>query len=467
MAKTVGLNLELYYPGTPFPHEPPQDRMCLHPGQTSVYTCPSPNKVVVAGRGWGKSRYAAIDMVLKGLETRNWAGRRLGPEDAVLYLTDTFSHAKRMFWPILKMVAAPVTKATNENEGMLTLINDVRMYLAGADNEESIDRGRGLILRHAAVDEFADVPPLADEIVVGPAIMKTNGTRLYIGTPHRGKPHLGAKLEFAREQPVDEKYGFPLWSGFQFRSTENPWMDAGAIQQLASQMNAERAREELNAEILSQGGNFLQPEDWIMSPHEPADGYFVVACDLGGFVSIKGEKEKVRRDDTAIAVVKIFSKGWWVKEIIYGRWDSRVTATQIVQAAWKNNAVRVGIEKGALLNAIGPYLKDLMAQYGRTRMVEPLTHGNRHKEDRVMAALEGRLQRHRIFLNCSEHLAHNQRPEWVQTLIQQGMDFPSPFTKDDLLDALSYTDQLGGTPFFEYNPAKYDTWQPNDPIAGV
>lgn len=439
----------------------------LHPTQSVVYHNKSPHKVVVAGRGWGKSRYAAIDIVIKGLETTNWSGRAVSEEDAILYLTDTFSHAKRIFWPILKMVAAPVTRSTHENDGLLTLINGTRIQIGGADSQESIDRARGYILRHAVLDEFADIAPDVYNIVVGPAVMKTNGTSLLIGTPHKGKPHLGEKLQWAREQPVNPYYGFPMWSGFQYRSTDNPFMDTQAIAALAATMTIEQMREELNAEILASGGNFLQPEWWKMVPDEPADGYFVIAVDLGGFTTIGGSKEKVRRDDTAIAVIKICNRGWWIKEVQYGRWDSRSTATRIVQAAWKNDAVRVGIERGALLNAIGPYLKDLMHQYGRSRPVEPLTHGNRHKEDRVMAALEGRLQRGRIMLNCSEAVPPMDRPAWIQTLIQQGMDFPSPYARDDLLDAVSYADQLGGTPFFEFNPAKYDQWQPQDMIAGV
>lgn len=439
----------------------------LHPSQTQVYNCPSPNKVVVAGRGWGKTRFAAIDATVKAMETHNWMGRELTPEDAIIYLTDTFSHAKRIFWPIIKMVAAPVIKAVNENDGLITFLNDTRLYIGGADNQESIDRARGLILRHGILDEYADISPDVYEIVVGPALMKTFGTSLLIGTPHRGKPHLGAKLQWAREQVPHPKFGFPMWAGFQFRSTDNPWMDAVAIEQMANTMSVERMREELNAEILAAGGNLLQPEWWQYSPHEPQDGYFVVAVDLAGFKSIDGQKEKVRRDDAAIAIVKIHRGGWWVKEIQFGKWDSRETALRIVQAAWKNDAVRVGIERGALLNAIGPSLKELMVQYGRTRAVEPLTHGNQRKEDRVMAALEGRLQRKRIQLNASEHTPHHQRPEWIQKLVQQGMDFPSPYSQDDLLDALSYVDQLGMPAFFEYQPSKYDNWRPQDPIAGV
>ena len=437
----------------------------LHNAQQEVQDSPSPRKVVVAGRGWGKTRYAAIDAVCKGLETHNWAGRPLTTEAEVMYMAPTFDQAKGIFWPVLKEVAEPVTLAAHENTCLLTLINGVRIRLKGMDNE---DRARGFILRHAILDEYADMAESAWSVVTGPSVMKTNGTVLFIGTPKRGRPHFGELLDYAYNCPTDEGHGFPLWSGFQFASSTNPWLDTAAIRAISANMSHERMREELEAEILAEGGNYLQPDWWNFSPHEPPDGYFVVAVDLGGFTpDPKNKRMKERRDDTAIAIVKIHSRGWWVKEIRYGRWDTRETALRIVRAGRECDAVRLGVEKGALYNAIWPYLSDVMAQFGQFRKVEPLTHGNQHKEDRVMAALEGRLQRGRITLNCSEQLAPQDRPQWVQTLIKQASDFPAPSTPDDLIDALSYADQLGKTPYFQYQPQKQDIWTPEDELVGL
>ena len=436
----------------------------LHDKQLEVYQCPSPYKVVVAGRGWGKSRFAAIDAVIQGLTEVNWAGRPLTTEAEVMYMAPTFDQAKGMFWPILKEVADPVLDSTIENVCLATLINGVRIRLKGMDNP---DRARGFILRHAIMDEFADMDPSAWDVITAPSVMKTNGTALFIGTPKKGRPHLGQMLEHARKQEPHPKYGFPLWAGFQFASSTNPFLDLDAIKTISSNMSYERMREELEAEILQEGGNYLLPEWWRFSPHEPHDGFFVVTVDLGGFTSAPREKVKERRDDTAIAIVKICRAGWWVKEIQYGRWDMRETVLRIVRAATSCGAARVGVEKGALYNAIWPYLREVMAQYGRFQKVEPLTHGNQHKTDRVFAALEGRLQRGRITLNCSEHLAHKDRPQWVQTLIQQAADMPSPYSHDDLVDALAYAEQLLDPVFHEYVPERHNAWVPLDPIAGV
>lgn len=440
----------------------------LHDAQLQVHQSPSPYKVVVAGRGWGKSRFAAIDCGLKALETVNWAGVPLTPESEVMYMAPTFSQAKGMFWPIIKEVLRPVIKpgGIHENDCLLTLVNGVRIRLMGMDNP---DRARGFILRHAVMDEFADMSPAAWDVITGPSIMKTNGSALFIGTPKRGRQHFADILQKAYDCPVHPRFNMPLWEGFQFASSTNPWLDHDAIAQQMANMSHERMREELEAEILEAGGMHLKPEWWDFSPHEPHDGFYVVAVDLSGFTTAAHDRKagKERRDDSAIAVVKIHSKGWWVKEIQYGRWDLRETVLRIVRTAHKCDAHRVGVEKGALFNAIWPYLREVMAQFGRFRKVEGLTHGNQLKEDRVMGALEGRLQRGRISLNCSEHLQRNERPQWVQTLIKQAADFPAPHSKDDLVDALSYADQLGTTIFHEYKPEKHDTWQPLDIIAGV
>lgn len=61
----------------------------------------------------------------------------------------------------------------------------------------------------------------------------------------------------------------------------------------------------------------------------------------------------------------------------------------------------------------------------------------------------------------------SKRPDWVQKLVSQAADFPSPYTHDDLVDALAYIEQLGQPQFQSYDAKKYDSWEPVDPIAGI
>ena len=84
-----------------------------------------------------------------------------------------------------------------------------------------------------------------------------------------------------------------------------------------------------------------------------------------------------------------------------------------------------------------------------------LTHGNKKKIDRVVWALQGRFEHGQIKL-CEG--------DWNKEFIDELLNFPTPNVHDDLLDALSYIDQLAVTPFDmdEYD----DEYEPLDLISG-
>jgi len=442
----------------------------FHPKQLEVYQCPSPRKVIVAGRGFGKTRYAAQEAVIKVFEEVNWCGRVLTVEDEVMYVAPTFTNGMAQFWPIVEMIAGGMVENggliahVDKNAGQMTFVNGVRLRIRGMDN---MDRGRGFILRHAIMDEYADMDPEAWKVIIGPAVMKTNGTATFIGTPKRGRPHFADLWQRASLAEVNPKYGYPLWAGFQYASADNPWLDPEAIEEFGSEMSDERRAEELGGQILPEGGNFLDASWWRFEDREPEDGYYVVAVDPAGFTNSKTSVDKERRDNCAIAVVKICRNGWWVREIQYGRWDIRRTALNIARVAAKVNARRIGIEKGVGSAALSGYLPELMSQFGLMRQIEYLSHGNQRKEDRVLGAIEGRLQRGRIALNCNPDLFASERPDWIQKLMHEATEFPSKFAPDDLLDALAYVDQLGKPIFHVYNAQKHDTWEPLDVEAGI
>jgi phage terminase large subunit-like protein len=156
-------------------------------------------------------------------------------------------------------------------------------------------------------------------------------------------------------------------------------------------------------------------------------------------------------------VVKVTEDGkWFVKKIIHGRWDIRTTAVNILMAIREYRPVCVGIERGALKNAVLPYLSDLMRKSNIYAHIEDMTHGNRKKADRIIWALQGRFEHGRIILNSEEN--------WDE-FIDQLLLFPAQGVHDDLPDALSYIDQIAVTSYFEEDDT--DEWQPVDIISGV
>ena len=77
-------------------------------------------------------------------------------------------------------------------------------------------------------------------------------------------------------------------------------------------------------------------------------------------------------DETAIAVVKVSEHGWFVDNIIYGRWSLDETATKIFQAVRDYRPVSVGIERGIAKQAVMSPLTDLQKKYGTFFRVEEL-----------------------------------------------------------------------------------------------
>ena len=61
------------------------------------------------------------------------------------------------------------------------------------------------------------------------------------------------------------------------------------------------------------------------------------------------------------------------------------------------------------------------------------THGNKKKADRIVWSLQGRFEHGRIVLN---------EGDWNYQFLDQLMQFPDTKTHDDLIDALSYIDQI-------------------------
>jgi hypothetical protein len=224
-------------------------------------------------------------------------------------------------------------------------------------------------------------------------------------------------------------------------------------------MSVAAARQEFGASFNSGGGEFLREEWWKFSD-EPREGDYYVTVDLAGFSnagSLKKGQLKIK-DETAITVCKVSEDGWWVKEIIAGHWDVRETALRIVKAYRDYRPIKLAIEKGALKNAVLPYMEDEMKRLNRYFVVYELTHGGKQKTDRIRWALQGRLEKGRLKLNTEE------TDGWQRKLIEQANDFPSPISHDDMLDSLAYIDQIASVAYWDHDVG--DNWAPLDLVSG-
>jgi len=147
---------------------------------------------------------------------------------------------------------------------------------------------------------------------------------------------------------------------------------------------------------------------------------------------------------------------WYVEDIQYGRWTLDETCQKIFEAVAKYKPISVGIEKGIAQQAVMNPLQDIMRRTHRVFRIEMLTHGNQKKEDRILWALQGRFQHGKIKLKTGP---------WNPALVDEASAFPSKLVHDDLLDALSYCDQLAIVPYASDLEID-DDYEPMCSIAG-
>ena len=109
-------------------------------------------------------------------------------------------------------------------------------------------------------------------------------------------------------------------------------------------MSSYAFRQEFMASFEARGSEMFK-EDWVkFSEDEPEVGDYYIAVDLAGFEEVNKKKTKNSKlDDTAIAVVKVSEHGWFVDNIIHGRWSLDETAAKIFQAVRDYRPVSVGI----------------------------------------------------------------------------------------------------------------------------
>lgn len=438
----------------------------LHPAQAEIHAHIARFKIVAAGRRFGKTVFSVIRCFEEALATVNARGILLDSSSEVLYIGIDREQAKRNAWPYFKKFAQEIERATGlqcrmlEKTSMIELppeLGGCRIRLLGMDDP---DAARGMKIRFAVLDEYADMPPRVWPEIIRPALADCRGGALFIGTP-KGRNHFYELVEMAIKLPDEE------WGVFNYSMDDNPLIQEEERKALAEEYargSSDLYEQEIMAKFITSSGQLFNESDFKIieaMPESLKDCQTFIAVDLAGFAADPDRKNEMRRlDDTAISIVRVNDKGhWYVLKIEYGKWGVRETALRIVRAAKEFETQSVGIESGALSNAVEPYMREYMAQYNRWFEIVPLTHGNKRKYDRVQWALQGRAQKGNIYL---------LKGDWNATLLDQAVSFPSKYVHDDLIDSLSYIDQMcGETLKFDIAAVEAMTqFKPLDPHSG-
>ena len=382
--------------------------------QKQVWADDTRFKIVAAGRRTGKSRLAAWMLIVNALQA---------DKGQVFYVAPTQGQARDIMWQTLLDLAHPVVVSAHINNLQIKLVNGATISLKGADRPETM---RGVSLKFLVMDEYADMKPEVFEQILRPALADQKGGALFIGTP-MGRNHFYDLYKYAE---LEDDVSYAAWH---FTSYDNELLDSEEIDLAKKSMSSYAFRQEFMASFEARGSEMFK-EEWVKFGDKPDVGDYYISIDLAGFEDVSKKRSKNSKlDESAIAVVKVNEDGWFLENIIYGRWDLAETARKIFEAVRDYRPISVGIERGISKQAVMSPLMDMMKQNGRFFVVEELTHGNRKKTDRIMWALQGRFENGQITLG---------KGEWNTRFMDQLFQFPDALTHDDLIDAFAYTDQL-------------------------
>ena len=290
----------------------------LLPWQQEVFKDKTRFKVVAAGRRCGKSRMAAITLLIEGL--------RCPQGSAVLYVSPTMGQSRQIIWDLLLDLGRDVIQGSHVNNLDITLINGARIYVRGADRPDTL---RGVSLTYAVLDEVADIKPEAWEQVIRASLSDKRGRALFIGTP-KGRNFFYDLFKLG-ESGEDED-----WKSWHFTTADNPLIDPKEIESAKKTLSTFAFKQEYMASFTNAGSNIFK-EEWIKYGEEPEQGSYYIAIDLAGFeeVAKQAGNAKKRLDESAICVVKVTDDGkWFVKEIIHGRrtyrdWETDRKSTRL------------------------------------------------------------------------------------------------------------------------------------------
>lgn len=133
---------------------------------------------LVCHRRAGKTVAAVNDLIIGALECQL-------PRPQLAYIAPTYQMAKRIAWEYLKIFAQPLIEQTHESELRVTLKNQAKIYLLGAEKADSL---RGIYLDGAIADEAPMIRPSTISQVIMPCLSDRQGWLVQMGTP-KGKNH--------------------------------------------------------------------------------------------------------------------------------------------------------------------------------------------------------------------------------------------------------------------------------------
>lgn len=203
--------------------------LTLSPPQMEVYSDPSRFRVLIAGRRFGKTHLACVELLTKAAGKQN---------ADVWYVAPTYRMAKEIAWRLLKQMVPKehLARSPNETDLSVHLVNGSTIALRGADNPDSL-RGVGLDL--VVPDEFAWIHKEAWEDVLRPALADRGGSALFITSP--------AGHNWAYDLYLRGKEQQDGWKSWQFTTLDGGRVSEEELAEARATLDPRKFRQEFEA----------------------------------------------------------------------------------------------------------------------------------------------------------------------------------------------------------------------------
>lgn len=194
-------------------------------------------KVINTGRRGGKTMLVTLKMA-------DFGSRK--PNRDIWYIAPTYRQAKQIVWEMLKqMLPKGMVVKWNETELVVTLKNNTRISLKGADNPDSL---RGVAIDLCMFDEVAFFPKWSEVWkILRPTLADSKASVWFISTPN-GFNHFKQLADNMSDKgkhifnPEDVRY-------FHFTTYDNPHISADEIERMKEEMDEDSFSQEILAEF--------------------------------------------------------------------------------------------------------------------------------------------------------------------------------------------------------------------------
>lgn len=227
-----------------------------HPQQSAIWRDTERFKVIVAGRGSGKSEIARRYVVRwLPVEKPDWS------DPLYFYALPTFRQAKKVAWNKLKALT-PTHWVKKIYESDLTIVTKFgsELWLLGMDKPQ---RAEGVQFDGGVCDESSDMKPDAINISILPTLTHRDGWLMRIGVPKR---HGVGAASFKAAYDIGVAGTDPNTKSYHWPSSDI--LSANALAAFASKIDTKDYNEQFGANWESVGGQIFHSYSDIMNVSE-------------------------------------------------------------------------------------------------------------------------------------------------------------------------------------------------------